>query len=362
MPLARSIALVPVLLGLAAPPTSARAAPVLQDTDVVIAGRPGPQDAGYLGVRVADVDSAAVSRLDLSELRGARVVSVADSSPAAEAGLRTDDVIASLDGEAVRSVAQLSRMVRETPPGRSVRLQVVRGGSTRQVTVVTGRRPGGMGAAFSPDMRIRMRKILDDSTRARIREEMDRAREEMRRSGDELRRSWRSGEVGPHAFVFELGGPGRLGVRLQPMSDQLGAYFGVEDGHGALVGRVESGSAAEKAGLKAGDVIVAVAGRAVEDPGDVVSAIHDAEAGPLKVEVMRDRKEKTLTVDLPERRRAAPGAGATSLRAPRPGARGLPPVPDVRAPLPAPPALESRPPLAPLPPAPAALPRVDRII
>jgi len=337
----------------------------------------GAQDGGYLGVQVADVDSAAVSRLKLPALRGARVVSVEDSSPAAKAGLRDDDVIVALDGQPVRSVAELTRMVRETPPGRSVTLDVVRGGSSRQVTVVTGERPGwgAMGAMVSPDVHVRMRRLIDDSTRARIREEMDRARQEMRESGDAWRRSWRSDGAAPHAFFFEFGGPGRMGVRLQPISDQLGTYFGVEDGHGALVSDVRSGSAAEKAGLKAGDVIVEVAGKAVEDPADVVTTIQDADAGPVTVKVMRDRKARTVTVDLPEH--PDPDSGDAAFLAPGAPPAGPPPGAPVAALLPALPALPAAPgagpvpvpglapePLAPapaLPPLPATR-RVDRII
>jgi membrane-associated protease RseP (regulator of RpoE activity) len=102
--------------------------------------------------------------------------------------------------------------------------------------------------------------------------------------------------------VFSFMGPGRLGVRLQSLGDQLGAYFGAADGHGALIAEVEKGTAAEKAGLKAGDVIVGVAGKDVEDPGDVVDAIHEADEGPVKITILRDRKRMTVTADLPARR------------------------------------------------------------
>lgn len=381
MSLARSTALLSAFLGLTALSAPARAAPAAQDTGTVTVsgGEPGsylvrptrsrvivngPRDAGYLGVRVTDVDSTAVSRLDLPELRGARVTSVEDSSPAAKAGLRADDVILDFDGEPVRSVATLTRMVRETPPGRSVQLRVIRDGKTRQVTVVTGEassRFGRMGAMVAPDVRLRMSRLMNDSTRERLREEVEKAREEARKAGREMRRSWRSGDLGPHGFMFEFGGPGRLGVSVRPLGDQLGAYFGVKDGHGALVGSVESGSAAEKAGLKAGDVIVEVGGAKVEDPGDVVEAVHDADAGPITVKVMRDRKEKTVTVDLPERRRAAPGE-ETSFRlqvrpdAPLPPFRVAPPA--VHVVPPEAPALDALPPL----PAPPAPPAVDRYI
>ncbi|HKK27337.1 MAG TPA: PDZ domain-containing protein [Gemmatimonadota bacterium] len=381
MSLARSTGLLPAFLGLAALSAPAHAAPAAQDTGTVTVsgGEPspyvvrptrtrvivnGPQDAGYLGVRVTDVDSAAVSRLDLPELRGARVTSVEDSSPAAKAGLRADDVILDFDGEPVRSVATLTRMVRETPPDRSVQLRVVRDGKTRQVTVVTGEassRFGRLGAMVAPDVRLRMSRLVNDSTRERLRVEVEKAREEARKAGEEMRRSWRSGDLGPHGFLFELGGPGRLGVSLRPLGDQLGAYFGVKDGEGVLVGSVESGSAAEKAGLKAGDVIVEVGGEKVEGPGDVIEAVHDADAGPITVKVMRDRKERTVTVDLPERRRAAPGQETSFRLRVRPDAP-LPPFhvapPEVHVAPPEVPAFDVLPPL----PAPPAPPAVDRYI
>jgi hypothetical protein len=219
----------------------------------------------------------------------------------------------------VESVAALTRMVGETPPGREVTLAYVRTGSSHEVRVRIGERPGfSWSGGPDGDIRIRMRKVIDDSTRQRLRETMDSVRVRMDSAGREMRRSFR-GEVfgapgGAREWRFALGGPGRLGVSLQPLGDQLGDYFGVEDGHGALVSEVRKGSAAEKAGLKAGDVIVSVAGKAIEDPGDVVEAVHAADAGPLKVTVVRKGKRQTVTADLPER--AAPGQRASWFGAP----------------------------------------------
>lgn len=363
MRLARSTPLILVAFGAAAVSAPLEAAPAPQESDVVVAAPATamvadvpPQQAGYLGVRVADVDSADVSQFKLPALRGARVESVADGSPAARAGLQKNDVILSFDGEPVRSVAELVRMVRETPPGRSVQLEVFRDGSKRQVTVVTGEREGAgrFGAFMSPNVHIRMEKILTDSARARIREQMDSARTEMEKAGREMRRSWRSGDMGPHVFMFRFGGPARLGVTLQPLSEQLGTYFGVTDGHGALISEVESGSAAEKAGLKAGDVIVKVGGKDVDGPAEVVRAIHEAKAGPLTIQVMRNRKSRTVTVDLPEK---------SSGSAAEPALRVMPAGPVAPAPvvMPAPAVMvapEAVP--APLPPRPA--PIVDRYI
>ena len=153
---------------------------------------PAPQDAGYLGVQVADVDSASAARLHLPAVRGARVMSVADSSPAQAAGLQKDDVITSFDGQRVESVAALTRMVGETPPGREVTLSYVRDGSTKEARVRVGERPGmSWYAGPGRDVQIRIRKIIDDSTRQRLRETMDSVRARMDSAGREMRRQFR---------------------------------------------------------------------------------------------------------------------------------------------------------------------------
>ncbi len=300
MRLTRPAVLALALVAVALVPRAAHAAPT-------------PQDAGYLGVQVADVDSASAARLHLPAVRGARVEAVADSSPARAAGLQKDDVITAFDGQRVESVAALTRMVGETPPGREVTLSYVRNGSTKEARVRVGERPGfGVFTGPDGDIRIRMRKIIDDSTRQRLRETMDSVRARMDSAGREVRHDFRVERFttpdGGRSFVFALGGPGRLGVTLQPLSEQLGDYFGVGGGHGALISDVREGSPAAKAGLRAGDVIVQVAGKAVEDPADVVEAVHAADAGKLEVTVIRKGKRQTVTADLPER--SAPGERA----------------------------------------------------
>jgi S1-C subfamily serine protease len=112
----------------------------------------------------------------------------------------------------------------------------------------------------------------------------------------------------PRDFNFEFDADGgffarvsqrRLGVTVTPLSDQLAAYFGVKQG--VLVSEVTAGSAAEMAGLKAGDVITMVRGQAVSDAADVVRELSAAESGTsVEIRVTRDRKEVTLTAKMPE--------------------------------------------------------------
>ena len=222
---------------------------------------------GFLGVYLAEVDDAAVDRLRLPGERGALISEVSEEGPAAKAGLRKDDVIVGFNGKSVESIAELSRMVRETPAGRTVSLDVIREGESRQLSVELGERPG-------------MVWLGPDIDRSGI----------FVMPGD--------GEHGEHR-LFAFAGRGRLGVQLQPLSDQLAEYFGVEGG--ALVASVREDSPAAKAGLKAGDVITRVGDQEVDDAGDVARAIHDAEEGSISITVVRDGDTRTLTAELPER-------------------------------------------------------------
>jgi serine protease Do len=93
---------------------------------------------GRLGVVIEEVGKDELGRLKLAEERGALVRRVEEGSPAAKAGIQKDDVILKYQGEDVRSATQLSRLVRETPAGRSVSLEVSRGGTTQHLTATVG--------------------------------------------------------------------------------------------------------------------------------------------------------------------------------------------------------------------------------
>jgi membrane-associated protease RseP (regulator of RpoE activity) len=88
-----------------------------------------------IGVTLADVQPADVTRHKLSGQRGAIVTDVSVGMPAEKAGIKNGDVIVEFDSEAVRSVSQLTRMIRETPAGRAVKVAVVRDGKRMDFTV-----------------------------------------------------------------------------------------------------------------------------------------------------------------------------------------------------------------------------------
>ena len=87
---------------------------------------------------------------------------------------------------------------------------------------------------------------------------------------------------------------GVLGITTQEMTPELASYFGAKDG--VLVTSVVKDSPAEKAGMKVGDVIVEVAGKAIGDSRDLVREVQAAQQGAIALMVVRDKKELTLKV------------------------------------------------------------------
>ncbi len=221
-----------------------------------------------LGVRIADVDTAKAQELKLSGEYGALVKRVEEDSPAAKAGLEKDDVILEFAGEKLRSAAQLQRLVRETPPGRNVTLLVSRAGQTRTVAVKLEKREHHYAFA-GPMPEVSPMPVLP-----------------------EIR-------IPDHDFVWFSRGA-RLGISGDELTSQLAEYFGVKQGKGVLVREVVVSSAAEKAGLKAGDVIVRVDDEEVGSVSKLRRALgrDRDEKRAVKLTIVRDRKEMTLTAEL----------------------------------------------------------------
>jgi predicted metalloprotease with PDZ domain len=87
----------------------------------------------------------------------------------------------------------------------------------------------------------------------------------------------------------------RLGVMVMSLTPELRSYFGASNDRGVLVAKVEPGSAAAKAGIKVGDVLVEVKGNEVDEASDVIEALSDAKSGDqIKIALVRDHKQLSL--------------------------------------------------------------------
>ena len=235
-----------------------------------------PRGGSYLGIGVADIDAERAKALKLGDEHGAEVKNVAEDSPAAKAGLKDGDVILEYNGQRVEGTDQLQRMVRETPPGRQVRLQVWRNGAAQNVQVTMGSRRGGGRALVMPDGKEFHFEMPEMPGMPPMPQMPDLPSGMM---------SWRSPV---------------LGIESESVGSQLGQYFGVKEG--VLVRSVGRDSAAEKAGIKAGDVIIKVDGTTVTSPREITSVLRGLRGTKRTVPVVlvRERKEMTVNVTLEE--------------------------------------------------------------
>lgn len=227
-----------------------------------------------IGVSVRDADEADIRREKLPAASGAVVENVRSDSPAARAGLKSGDVIVEFDGERVRSARHFSRVVQETPAGRTVKAVVIRRGERAEIQVT----PDASTAAMWIDG-----------------ERIGRAVEE---------HLGRLGRDFPMDFDFDIRATafprGRLGVTVEEITPQLAEYFGVKDG--VLVASVEEGSPAAKAGLKAGDVITSINNEPIHSRADLVRELRGTDAGKdITIGASRDRKSLTLKATLEDR-------------------------------------------------------------
>ena len=228
----------------------------------------------WLGVQLADITAERARALGMKEEAGAEIRGVLPDSPAAAAGLKEGDAVVEYQGTRIQGVAQLTRMVRETPAGRTVKLQILRNKMPREISVkVSGREEGPQ-----PGPRGRLPHVA------------------MRRFEMEM----------PEFEIPEMMGPPfgpmvlRLGAQVEDLNDQLGAFFGVKNGEGVLVRSVRKGASGEAAGLRAGDVIVRVGDEKIADHADLRSALRDRSDEPLELTILRERRETTLKLAAPK--------------------------------------------------------------
>lgn len=235
-----------------------------------------------LGVSIRDLE-ASETKDAKGTATGVVVEDVSDESPAQKAGLRKGDVIVEFDGERVRSARQLTRLVRETPAGRSVQAIVLREGQRTTLTVTPE-----AGGRFS----FENFEDLEELGRS-FRYRMPALPEAPPVPSRPARPP--TPPPPPSGWNFDelLERSSRLGATVRSLSSQLAEYFGTKSG--VLVTSVDEESAAAKAGLRAGDVITSFNGAAIDNPADVrrqIQQLKDGEA--FTIEVMRDRKPMTL--------------------------------------------------------------------
>jgi serine protease Do len=239
------------------------------------------EDSGtsaYLGVDIADITADRLGALKLKEEHGVEVTMVDQDAPAGKAGIKEHDVILSMNGTAIESKPQLQRMIHETPAGRVVTLGLSRDGQPLTIKVQLGDKRTEFAMMGPKDKD--MKNFHFEMPPMPNMPDMD----------------------VPNIGVVYVHSSMRSGVMVENLTPQLGEFFGAKNGSGVLVRSVEKGSRADKAGLRAGDVITRVGDQPVHDTSDFTNALHAHSAGTVTVAVIRDKKEQILTITLPERK------------------------------------------------------------
>ncbi len=244
-------------------------------------------DRGFLGVSLQDLTAGLRDSYDYQG-GGVLISDVVPGSPAAKVGVREGDILLRLDDTSVSSADQVTDRVRDMRPGTLVGVTVVRDGDTKY-----------LGRA----------EIADLSTARDENGDRWYAAPPVAPRAPRPPRTPRAMRVAPvppvpghgaHSFTMNMNGRGRLGIETHDIDEDLAPYFKTTKDAGVLVLRVLDDTPADRAGLKAGDVITTVGEKAVSDSDELRSAVRAREAGDVELRVLRAGAPRALTVRLEE--------------------------------------------------------------
>lgn len=221
---------------------------------VVRVAREHDKKTGWIGVMIQDVDQHIAKKEKLPEEAGAYITEVVEGSPADSAGIVEDDVIVEFGGRVVDDSEDLTKAVSRANIGETVTVMLYRNGEKKTMSITVGKPRRERSVSFF--------------------------------------RNWFPSIV---SMQHSLG----MGLEVETLNEQLGAYFGAPNEEGVLVKSVEKKSAGEKAGFKAGDVIVRIGKRTVDRIDDIAKELRKHKEGDkVEVEVLRKGQKKTLSVEV----------------------------------------------------------------
>ena len=246
----------------------------------------GGGKGGYLGLSLREDTK--------SNEGGALVEHVVADSPAAKAGVKDGDVIVGYGGDVVRGPGRVTERLRASKPGDKVIVDVRRDNKVQKLTIELGERPVMAWRVRSGDL-------------APMTEEQQKALEKSLKSLDETLPGLdkRLGKMKFYApgrngmMVFGRHRP-LLGIEMVETTPELREAMGGSKEAGVLVGKVLAGSAAEKGGLKVGDLITAVEGEKVSDVGELSEVIERNEGKTVDLDVVRDKRSIHVKAVLPK--------------------------------------------------------------
>ncbi len=198
----------------------------------------GSVTRGYLGVQIQPVTADIAESLGLAKAEGAIISDLSEKSPAFKAGLKQGDTIVKANGEDITDARDLSRTVATLKPGTSVPFEIVRAGKQRTIDVEIG---------AMPTDGVKMGALAKDKSKPALSD---------------------------------------LGLAVAPATD----------GPGVTITELDPKSEAAQRGLKAGDVILEVAGTAVASAADVSKALKDVKGKKVLMLVKSGDNQSYITL------------------------------------------------------------------
>jgi serine protease Do len=195
---------------------------------------------GWLGVQIQPVTTGIADSLGLKKVEGAIVDNAQDGSPAVKAGIQSGDVITAVNGTPVKDARDLARTIGMLPPNSAVKLDILRQGDAKAVTVTLAQMPNEQTASAGPETQSPSRGV-------------------------------------PH-----------LGLTVAPAAAAGAGQTGV------VVTAVDPDGPAAEAGVETGNVILDVGGKAVTDANDIAKALREAQAQGKHDVLMRVKSGDTM--------------------------------------------------------------------
>jgi predicted metalloprotease with PDZ domain len=212
---------------------------------------------GWIGIMIQNVNKKIARKAKLDSEEGAYVKEVVEDSPADSAGILEGDVIVQYNKKNLFDADDLIKVVHRTLPGTKANLVIVRAGVKKTIDLIVGTKKGMKHRMFGTEVHIPDVRVVVGS---RI-----------------------------------------LGLQLLTLNDQLGEYFGAPNNEGVLVAEVESTSNADKAGFKAGDIIIRVAQKTVTAIEKLLKELRGCDDGDqVEFEIIRKGEKKMLRVKMEE--------------------------------------------------------------
>lgn len=235
--------------------------------------RPAAFTPGYLGVDIVDVEAGQAPALKLKAARGALITLIDHDAPAGQAGLRINDVVLSLDGQAIEDADQFRRILKGLPAGRTVTLGISRGGIPQTMAI-----------------KLVDRRLMEQRVWRRLGEA----------SSSVPAMGFLAGDSMPQGFRLpSFGSALKVGALVEPLTAQMAAALGVESG--LMVKQVVRRSEAARSGLRAFDVILKVGADSIATSADWDRALRANQGEPVEVIILRNKKQQTLLLQVDSR-------------------------------------------------------------